>query len=225
MKNESLSPKSRGFSPQSSSSKAAEANLIRISSKNFRLNSNKFPGSTLAETSENELKSGKSREKFPIDLTKSPKSKLKLGLNSNAESEKKQNNNNNNNSNNVNQNGNANSDITYLTSHKIILNSISRFDTAKFSNKSYGFIASYAANTNQGQVRNYNEDRVCIILNVIKPNSRKEEEWPKVSFFGIYDGHGGNKCADFLKESLHHYVCKIILTFRFSESLVSLLIP
>lgn len=23
-------------------------------------------------------------------------------------------------------------------------------------------------------------------------------EWPNASLFGIYDGHGGNKCADFL---------------------------
>ena len=57
--------------------------------------------------------------------------------------------------------------------------------------------------------RNYNEDRVSIILNVIKPNSRKNEEWPKCSFFAIYDGHGGNKCADFLKENLHQYVFKL----------------
>jgi protein phosphatase 2C family protein 2/3 len=54
--------------------------------------------------------------------------------------------------------------------------------------------------------RNYNEDRVSIILNVIKPNSRKNEDWPKCSFFAIYDGHGGNRCADFLKENLHQYV-------------------
>ena len=54
--------------------------------------------------------------------------------------------------------------------------------------------------------RNYNEDRVSIILNVLKPNSRSNEEWPKVSFFAVYDGHGGNKCADFLKENLHQYV-------------------
>jgi hypothetical protein len=97
----------------------------------------------------------------------------------------------------------------FLTNHKVSFNNHSSYESAKYSSKPYGLIAGYAANTNQGQVRDYNEDRVSIILNVIKPNSRQNEEWPKVSFFSIYDGHGGNKCSDFLKENLHHYVCKI----------------
>lgn len=29
------------------------------------------------------------------------------------------------------------------------------------------------------------------------------EIWPKCSFFGVYDGHGGNVCADFLRDYLH----------------------
>lgn len=61
----------------------------------------------------------------------------------------------------------------------------------------------YAANTNQGLVRNYNEDRVSIILNIMKPASRANEQWPKCSFFGVYDGHGGVNCADFLRDNLH----------------------
>ena len=95
---------------------------------------------------------------------------------------------------------------SYLMNHKILLNPFRYYEDAKFSTKSYGNIISYGVNTNQGQVRNYNEDRVSIILNVIKPPSRKNEDWPKVSFFGIFDGHGGTKCSDFLKENLHHYV-------------------
>ena len=30
----------------------------------------------------------------------------------------------------------------------------------------------------------------------------------EASFFGIYDGHGGNSCADFLRDNLHHTVNK-----------------
>lgn len=54
-------------------------------------------------------------------------------------------------------------------------------------------------------VRNYNEDRVAIILNIMKPKSKegKVDYWPKCSFFGIYDGHGGNQCAEFLRDYLH----------------------
>ncbi len=99
-----------------------------------------------------------------------------------------------------------NTQINHLVNHKIIFNQIRGYEEAKFSTKSYGSIMSYGVNTYQGLVRNYNEDRVSIILNVIKPPSRKNEEWPKVSFFGIFDGHGGTKCSDFLKENLHHYV-------------------
>jgi hypothetical protein len=121
------------------------------------------------------------------------------------------NNNNNINSNSINinresQTKSGNNKETFLVSHKTILTPYRFYDEAKFSTKSYGSVVSYGVNTNQGIVRNYNEDRVSIILNVIKPPSRKNEEWPKVSFFGIFDGHGGTKCSDFLKDNLHHYV-------------------
>ena len=81
-------------------------------------------------------------------------------------------------------------------------------EPAKCSFKNNGIVKAYAANTNQGIVRNYNEDRVSIILNIIKPMCRMDEEWPKCSFFGVYDGHGGAKCADFLRDNLHQYVIK-----------------
>ena len=69
-------------------------------------------------------------------------------------------------------------------------------------------VLAYAANTNQGIIRNYNEDRVSIILNILKPPNRQQEDWPKCSFFGIYDGHGGSGCADFLRDNLHQFVIK-----------------
>ena len=56
--------------------------------------------------------------------------------------------------------------------------------------------------------RNYNEDRVSIILNIVKPQQRSKEIWPKCSFFGVYDGHGGSFCADFLRDNLHQFVMK-----------------
>ena len=58
-------------------------------------------------------------------------------------------------------------------------------------------------------VRNYNEDRVSIITNLLPPKGRKDidhSKWPRCSYFGIYDGHGGHQCADFLRDNLHHYV-------------------
>ena len=95
--------------------------------------------------------------------------------------------------------------------HKII---IPNDEPTKTSNKRTGIIRAYAANTNQGLVRNYNEDRVAIITNLLPPKNRLKqhggdidpEKWPRCSYFGIYDGHGGSFCADFLRDNLHHYV-------------------
>jgi hypothetical protein len=81
------------------------------------------------------------------------------------------------------------------------------YDYSKSSSRSIGIIKSYAANTYQGLVRNYNEDRVSIILNIAKP-AGFQGTWPKSSFFGIYDGHGGSKCADFMRDNLHNYIIK-----------------
>jgi hypothetical protein len=79
-------------------------------------------------------------------------------------------------------------------------------------------IKCYSTNSYKGTVRSYNEDRIKIILNVIKPESRGDHNWPKTSFFAIYDGHGGNKCANFLKENLHHFVYNnSLILFRFSD--------
>lgn len=64
-------------------------------------------------------------------------------------------------------------------------------DPSKTSTKENGIIRAYAVNTHQGISRNYNEDRVSIILNISKNGT-------KAAFFAIYDGHGGSNCCDFL---------------------------
>lgn len=87
-----------------------------------------------------------------------------------------------------------------------LLMPISNFEKAKHSIKSNGLIKAYAASTNQGPVRGYNEDRVAIILNVAKPENCAE--WKKAAYFGVFDGHGGVDCADFLRDNLHIYVSK-----------------
>jgi hypothetical protein len=43
---------------------------------------------------------------------------------------------------------------------------------AKTSARCAGVVEAYAANTDQGLVRGYNEDRVAIILNILKPENR-----------------------------------------------------
>jgi len=78
------------------------------------------------------------------------------------------------------------------------------YKPAKSSKKPKGKITAYAANTYKGLIRNYNEDRVSIILNIMKPSNYKNEDiWPVCSFFAVYDGHSGSACADYLRDNLH----------------------
>ena len=80
------------------------------------------------------------------------------------------------------------------------------FEVSKISSKKIGQIQAYGVNTYQGLIRNYNEDKVSILINLAKPNNYLKKYWPKISFFGIYDGHGGSKCSEFLKDSLHKII-------------------
>lgn len=95
-----------------------------------------------------------------------------------------------------------------VNSPKVNKNALPHFERTKCSYKKNGVIRAYAANTNQGLVRKYNEDRVSIILNISRPTGHpmKEKEWPSCSYFGIFDGHGGSKCADFLRDHLHSFI-------------------
>jgi protein phosphatase 2C family protein 2/3 len=40
----------------------------------------------------------------------------------------------------------------------------------------------------------------------IRPYRRSRESWPSCSFFGVFDGHGGSECSNFLRDHLHEYV-------------------
>lgn len=87
------------------------------------------------------------------------------------------------------------------------------FIEAKHSISAFDIISSYGVNTYKGIIRNYNEDRVAIIVNAKKPkksNLNKDIIWPNISFFGIFDGHAGNKCAEYLKNNLYNYILESI---------------
>jgi hypothetical protein len=92
--------------------------------------------------------------------------------------------------------------ISYYNIYK----SFKNYERAKYSSRPYGVVNSFGVSTYIGTIRDYNEDRVSIIMNVVKPVSRSNETWPMVSYFAIFDGHGGNGCANYMKANLHHYV-------------------
>ena len=81
-------------------------------------------------------------------------------------------------------------------------------DAPKSSTKANGIIRSYAANTSVGIVRKANEDRVSIIINIPCPESKRHVKslWRRISFFAIFDGHGGDTCAEYLRDNLHIFI-------------------
>ena len=83
------------------------------------------------------------------------------------------------------------------------------YPTAEFSSKACANISGYGMNSYNGKVKKYNEDRTKAITDyktnktiIIKGNEHK----PTISYFSIFDGHGGKKCSDFLKEYLDSYL-------------------
>ena len=81
-------------------------------------------------------------------------------------------------------------------------------NSGKISNKSYGRIKAYASYTNKGIIRNYNEDRVSIVINMNQPNNfDNKTKFPRISYFGIFDGHGGSKCSEYLRDNLLQLIC------------------
>lgn len=81
----------------------------------------------------------------------------------------------------------------------------------KCSNRKNGSIFSYSAITHTGfvrynNIRNVNEDRVSIFLNINCLKSKNAKTNPICSYFGLFDGHGGAGCAEFLRDNLHQYV-------------------
>ena len=89
----------------------------------------------------------------------------------------------------------------------ILRSFFNNYDKSKTSKKKMGIVKSYGVNTYQGLVRSYNEDRVSIIINMNKPKNWTKKIWPKISFFGIYDGHGGEGCSEYLRDNLHKLIC------------------
>ena len=70
-------------------------------------------------------------------------------------------------------------------------------------------IIGYGANSYNGIVRDHNEDRIKIVLDykINKQLTINNKIYnPNISYFAIYDGHGGNGCTNFLQENLHTYI-------------------
>ena len=75
------------------------------------------------------------------------------------------------------------------------------YEKAKYSNKQIGALKSFSYNSYHGLFKEINEDKIIVISQIKKPSTLKMKTWPKISYFGIFDGHGGEGCAEFLKNN------------------------
>ena len=74
------------------------------------------------------------------------------------------------------------------------------------SSHSFGYIKSFGINSFKGYHKKYNEDRVSVILSIAKPK-HSNKKWPThLSYFGLFDGHAGNKCCNFLIDHFHDFL-------------------
>lgn len=94
--------------------------------------------------------------------------------------------------------------VKFADYKEIEMLSIPNFVPAKKSLQPFSIIRAFATNSTAGVVRNYNEDRVSIMINIPKDPNKIISYWPSCSIFAVYDGHGGSDCADYLRDNLHN---------------------
>jgi len=80
------------------------------------------------------------------------------------------------------------------------------YPEVKISPKCLGQVKSYAYNSYRGINKPKNEDRVVVINQIPKPTKTMHKIWPKMHFFGIFDGHGGDNISEFLKKNFLSYL-------------------
>lgn len=81
------------------------------------------------------------------------------------------------------------------------------FPQAKALHCSKGKVAMFASNSFKGRLRSYNEDRLAIECNVQRPQGKAVSNyWPRIDYFAVFDGHGGDKCSEYLKANLLSFI-------------------
>ena len=67
--------------------------------------------------------------------------------------------------------------------------------------KPIGIVKSFSYNSYKGLTKENNEDRVIAVSPIPKPQKTIHRTWPKMSYFAVFDGHGGENCSDYLKNN------------------------
>ena len=96
------------------------------------------------------------------------------------------------------------------------------YPIGEMSKEKLGHIKSFSFNSYHGLVKKENEDRVSVNPLVKKPHNKKIQYWPKISYFAIFDGHGGETCSSYLK---HNFLNNLIedknFPFDIKESILN----
>ena len=70
-----------------------------------------------------------------------------------------------------------------------------------YSNKKIGPLKSFSYTTYRGINKEYNEDKVSVASVIEKPPYSKFSPWPKMSYFAIFDGYGGEDYSEYLRDN------------------------
>ena len=94
---------------------------------------------------------------------------------------------------------NLNNNESFL--NNIFSKTYPKYPECNISQKALGIVKSFAYNSFKGLVKENNEDRVIVVSPIQKPHKTIHRSWPKMSYFGVFDGHGGESCSEFLKNN------------------------
>ena len=98
---------------------------------------------------------------------------------------------------------NTKKSATFMTVNSLAVLPYNNYPLAEFSTKPFHNISGYGANSYSGTNKNYNEDKVKTQYKKEKIYNVNGKEYKAlISYFGIFDGHGGDNCSKFLKKNL-----------------------
>lgn len=100
------------------------------------------------------------------------------------------------------QNNLGKKSATFMTVNSLANLPYNAYPQAEYSSNQFFNICGYGSNSYNGKIKSYNEDMAKIIINYPKQviiNNNPIS--PNISYFGVFDGHGGDKCSKFLKEN------------------------
>ncbi len=96
---------------------------------------------------------------------------------------------------------------TLMTVNTLATLPYSEYSKAEYSQQPFYNISGYAFNSYNGTEKSYNEDRTKVIINYPKQLiANGKTISPHISYFGVFDGHGGEACSNFLKEKLDSFL-------------------